>query len=188
MKPWLLNILACPIDKHHPLKVRFFSWETSPEEIQKISSEAGSQSSKKLKSYRILAKQLKDGTISPAAMQAIEDLTGSKDSAKLLTSALESIDRIEQISNKSEDELIRDFIEDLDRIHSFMNLVEVDTGLIVCPKCGRWYPIGSSVETIPELLPDDLREKDRDLAWLEKWRKLVPQNILQEGKPHNLNG
>ena len=69
-----------------------------------------------------------------------------------------------------------------------MNLPEVDAGLLICPECGRWYPIGSSVETIPELLPDDLREKDRDIAWLELWRELVPLSILEEGKPHNLSG
>ena len=29
MKPWLFDILACPIDKHFPLKLYIFSFETS---------------------------------------------------------------------------------------------------------------------------------------------------------------
>ena len=28
MKPWLFDILACPIDKHFPLKLYIFSFET----------------------------------------------------------------------------------------------------------------------------------------------------------------
>jgi uncharacterized protein YbaR (Trm112 family)/SAM-dependent methyltransferase len=37
--------------------------------------------------------------------------------------------------------------------------VEVRSGLLICARCGRWYPIE---EGIPELLPDYLRD-DRDL-------------------------
>ena len=188
MKPWLLNILACPIDKHHPLEARLLSWETSAEELRKIASEAGEPSSHFQKSYKHLSKQLKDGTISPAAMRAVEDMTGSEDSARLLALAKEAMGRLEQILDPSEEELLRDFPEDIDRLYRFLNLVEVDAGLLVCPECDRWYPIGSAVETIPELLPDDLRERDRDLAWLERWREQVPTSVLERGKPFNLSG
>jgi len=44
------------------------------------------------------------------------------------------------------------------------------------------------VETIPEMLPDDLRERERDLKWLEKWRDRVPARVLENGKPFNLSG
>ena len=188
MKPWLLNILACPIDKHHPLEARFFSWETSEEDMRKIASEAGMPSHYFRKSYRHLAKQLLDGTISPAAVRAIEDVTGSRDSAGLLAEAVEAVGRLEQVLDRSEDELLREFPDDLDRLYRFLNLVEVDAGLLVCPECGRWYPVGSAVETIPELLPDDLREEERDLAWLERWRDRVPASVLEGGKPFNLGG
>ncbi|GAH22526.1 unnamed protein product [marine sediment metagenome] len=36
MKPWLLDILACPIDKHFPLDLYIFSYETNEEEFKKI--------------------------------------------------------------------------------------------------------------------------------------------------------
>ena len=34
MKPWLFDILACPIDKSYPLKLYIFSFETKTDEIQ----------------------------------------------------------------------------------------------------------------------------------------------------------
>ena len=33
MKPWLFDILACPIDKHFPLNLYIFSFETETEEF-----------------------------------------------------------------------------------------------------------------------------------------------------------
>ena len=33
MKPWLFDILACPIDKLFPLKLYIFSFETKPKEL-----------------------------------------------------------------------------------------------------------------------------------------------------------
>ena len=62
---------------------------------------------------------------------------------------------------------------------------EVVEGLIVCPKCLRWYPIR---EEIPELLPDELRKQNEDLPFLKKWKDKVPSQIVAEGKPFNLKG
>ena len=188
MKPWLLNILACPIDKHHPLDARFFSWETTEEEMEKIASEAGLPSNHFKKNYKHLAKQLVDGTISPPAIRSVEDSSGSDHSKGLLAIAVDSIARLEQVTDKSEGVLLREYRRDVDALYRFLNLIEVDAGLLVCPECGRWYPIGSAVETIPEMLPDYERDKERDLEWLEKWRDLVPGTVVEEGKPYNLSG
>jgi len=186
MKPWLLNILACPIDKHHPLEARFFSWETIDEDMKKIAGEAGKPSQYLRKNYRHLVRQLRDGTISPSAIHAVEDLTGSDSSGKLLSRAESAVDRLKDELGRTEEDLLRAFAEDVDALYRFLNLIEVNEGLLVCPECGRWYPMGSAVETIPEMLPDDLRERDRDLKWLERWRKLVPKTVLEHGKPYNL--
>jgi len=186
MKPWLLNILACPIDKHHPLDSRFFSWETKPDEMRKIVSEAGVPSPHFKKGYRHVIKQLKDGTISPLAIEMLDDLTGSDDSKALLARAVESIHKIRESLDQTDDELLTNFPAEIDTLYRFFNLIEVDAGLLVCKECGRWYPVGSAVETIPELLPDDLRERERDMAWLKKWRGLVPSEVLEKGKPFNL--
>lgn len=186
MKPWLLNILACPIDKHHPLEAYFFSWETEKDEMRKIASEAGLQSHQFKKNYKHLSKQLVDGTISPVALRNVNDVSGSESSKGLLAIALDALSRLEKSLEMSEMDLLREFPQDIDALYRFLNLIEVDAGLLVCPECHRWYPIGSAVETIPEMLPDDLREKERDLEWLKRWRELVPGKILEEGKPFNL--
>ena len=36
MKPWLCDILACPIDKYFPLELFIFSFETTDDEFKEI--------------------------------------------------------------------------------------------------------------------------------------------------------
>ncbi|TRO51868.1 Trm112 family protein [Candidatus Bathyarchaeota archaeon] len=60
---------------------------------------------------------------------------------------------------------------------------EINEGLIVCPKCSRWYPIR---DEIPEMLPDELRKEGEDLPFLKKWRAKIPEGIVFEGKPFSL--
>ena len=60
---------------------------------------------------------------------------------------------------------------------------EISSGIITCPKCNRWYPI---IDEIPHMLPDELRELNEDLPFLQKWKEKIPANILQDGKPFNL--
>ncbi len=186
MKPWLLNILACPIDKHHPLDAYLFTWETTEEEIRKIASEAGQPTAHFKDRYKQLAKQIMDGTISLPSLKAVVDRSASDDTKSLLTDVVKALDRFGFEEGLSEERLQAEFPEGIDVLYRYLNLVEVEEGLLVCPECGRWYPIGSAVETIPELLPDDLREKERDLGWLEKWREDVPGEVLEGGKPFNL--
>jgi uncharacterized protein YbaR (Trm112 family) len=65
-------------------------------------------------------------------------------------------------------------------LHVFEEIVE---GLIVCPKCLRWYPIR---DEIPEMLPDELRKEAEDLPFLKKWASKTPDNVVAQGKPFNL--
>lgn len=174
MKPWLLNILACPMDKHHPLEAYLYRWETSEAEIEKIAAEAGKPKKELEDKYRILRKQLRDGTISLPAIQAIKDLTESKAAKALLAKTSK------HLQGKPESR------EDLDILYSYMNIPDLGEGLLFCPECGRWYPIGSAVESIPELMPDELRERERDLEWLGKWMGVVPDKIQKSGKPFKL--
>lgn len=60
---------------------------------------------------------------------------------------------------------------------------EVLEGLIICSRCKRYYPVK---EGIPEMLPDELRDRKQDVRFLEKWRDKVPEEILEEGRPFNL--
>ena len=68
-------------------------------------------------------------------------------------------------------------------LHVFEEKEEIVEGLIVCPKCLRWYPIR---DEIPEMLPDELRKEKEDLPFLKKWKEKVPKNILSHGKPFNM--
>jgi uncharacterized protein YbaR (Trm112 family) len=171
LKPWLLNILACPIDKHHPLEAYFFRWETTEADLDRVAAEAGNPKKELEDKYRILKKQLGDGTISPPSISAIKDLTGSKAAASLHVKATKLL------QGKPEKK------EDLDTLYSYMNDLELGEGLLFCPECNRWYPIGSAVEGIPELMPDELREEEKDLEWLAKWKDVAPEGVLSRGKP-----
>jgi uncharacterized protein YbaR (Trm112 family) len=60
---------------------------------------------------------------------------------------------------------------------------EIISGLITCSKCNRWYPI---IDEIPHMLPDELREENEDLQFLEKWKAKIPSKTLKEGKPFSV--
>lgn len=61
---------------------------------------------------------------------------------------------------------------------------EIVTGLLTCGGCSRWYPIQ---DEIPRMLPDDMRDKNRDLQFLSTWKARIPDKILMEGRPFNLS-
>ena len=69
-------------------------------------------------------------------------------------------------------------------LHVFTEEKEIVEGLIICPKCSRWYPIR---DEIPEMLPDELRTFKDELPFLKKWKEKIPKKILTEGKPFNLS-
>ena len=186
LKPWLLNILACPIDKHHPLEAYFYTWETSEEELEKISNDAGTPNTYYTKQYGQLAKQIVDGTISWDSIKEIRDQTDSQQSANLFLSLNKFLKELNGEEERSEEVLLTRYAEGLDVLNRFLNLIEVGEGLIRCSSCGRWDPIGSAAETIPELLPDDLREKERDIEFLKKWEAKLPEEVIVEGKPFSL--
>ena len=68
-------------------------------------------------------------------------------------------------------------------LYVFEEAEEIKEGVIICSKCSRWYPIR---DEIPEMLPDELREKKDDLPFMERWKNEFPKKILEEGKPFNL--
>lgn len=68
-------------------------------------------------------------------------------------------------------------------LYVFEEKDEIVEGIIVCPKCLRWYPIR---DRIPEMLPDELRKKRDEINFLKKWREKIPEKILLNGKPFNL--
>ena len=67
-------------------------------------------------------------------------------------------------------------------LHVFKEKEEISDGLLVCPSCGRWYPI---IDEIPYMLPDELRERKDDLSFMTKWKASFPETALKNGKPFN---
>lgn len=59
----------------------------------------------------------------------------------------------------------------------------IDMGLLYCVKCTRFYPI---IEQIPVMLPDELRDKQKDLEFLQRWRGEIPSNVLHNAMPWHL--
>jgi uncharacterized protein YbaR (Trm112 family) len=59
----------------------------------------------------------------------------------------------------------------------------IEMGLLYCIKCTRFYPI---IEQIPVMLPDELRDREKDLEFLQRWRDDIPTNILQNAMPWHL--
>lgn len=57
------------------------------------------------------------------------------------------------------------------------NTIDIDEGLLLCNKCNHWFPIRKS---IPELLPDHLRNWEEDLAFLKGWRQKLPEDTFNE--------
>lgn len=60
---------------------------------------------------------------------------------------------------------------------------EIEEGVLYCPECSRFYPI---VNTIPVMLPDELRKKGEELAFLEGWKDHLPDKIVNKAKPWHI--
>jgi uncharacterized protein YbaR (Trm112 family) len=56
-------------------------------------------------------------------------------------------------------------------------------GALYCAKCSHFYPI---IDEIPIMLPDELRNKDKDIKFLERWKDKLPGKIINDGKPWHL--
>jgi len=83
----------------------------------------------------------------------------------------------------------------IDKYHP-LELIEIDTaedktinenvikeGVLFCSQCSRFYPI---IEEIPVMLPDELRDKEKDIQFLQKWHEKIPSKIIKNGHPWHL--
>ncbi len=63
---------------------------------------------------------------------------------------------------------------------------EITEGVLFCRQCNRWYPI---IDGIPHMLPDYLREKEKEkeLDFLSKHKSELPEKIVKKGLPYNLS-
>jgi uncharacterized protein len=59
----------------------------------------------------------------------------------------------------------------------------IEEGLLLCRTCLRFYPI---TEEIPIILPDELRDKKKDMEFLRTWNGSIPNDLLKNLKPWTL--
>ena len=61
--------------------------------------------------------------------------------------------------------------------------IVIEEGILFCNHCFRFYPI---VEEIPIILPDEIRDKNKDLELLKKWSNSLPEKVVKKALPWHL--
>jgi uncharacterized protein YbaR (Trm112 family) len=136
----------------------------------------------KIVSEKVQSTQTIDDVTSSSAARVLEQIR-----SKATENLAKTTKQIGTTGRKSEandqKKTLQGILPDLHLLNWYFFLTEIDEALISCKKCQRWYPV---IETIPHMLPDDLRNTDEDIAFLKKWSSKIPANILSEGKPFNV--
>ncbi len=207
MKPWLFDILACPIDKSFPLKLYIFSFETKDEEFQAFIDIYKKRDLTFIKEQKVIEVSqerdflfVKDNvTIEKSPLKSylgliissINELDNIFDKTKnTYSKKCFSIIKIE-IKQKIVDFLKNFNLNDIENIFPelyFLNKIKVETeiesGLLFCDKCNRWYPI---IDTIPQMLPDQFRDKKKEIEFLKIIKNLLDEEFFNQNlKPFNL--
>jgi uncharacterized protein YbaR (Trm112 family) len=209
MKPWLCDILACPIDKYFPLELFIFSFETTDDEFKEILTIYEERDVDRIKDENIIEIQEEKGII-----YLQDDIVIEKSAVdNYLNSIISSIEEVENLHDNTtfefskrcfnilKDELknkvvmfadisINNF-EKIDSIFPelyFLNKIktetEIKTGLLFCEECKRWYPI---IDTIPQMLPDEYRDEKADIEFLKTNKDLLDSTFFKQNlKPYNL--
>ncbi|MFX0187072.1 MAG: Trm112 family protein [Candidatus Hodarchaeota archaeon] len=207
MKPWLFDILACPMDKHFPLKLYIFSFETKPDEFQSFFNIYQERDLDLIKSQKIVEISKTSGKLYIKDNIIIENNT-VKTYFKLIISSIDELTNIivkstydiaqkcfliilteikDKILGFSQDihlEKIEELLPELYFINKIKIDTEIESGLLFCEKCNRWFPI---IETIPQMLPDEYRDKEKDIQFLKTNKNLLDDEFLkQDLKPFNI--
>ena len=207
MKLWLFDILACPIDKNFPLKLFIFSYETSNEKIRSILEIPKNSNTNKLKSENVVIISHENGKVSVQddlilektplvsylnlikssveELENIQDLSGIESSKMLLEKIRTDIytklkKRISDLPKNDLDEILPELV----MINKFKFEIEIETGILFCPECKRWYPI---IDTIPQMLPDEYRDEQAEIEFLKTNKNLLHKEFFQQDlKPFNI--
>lgn len=208
MKPWLFDIIACPIDKHFPLDLKIFSFENDNTFFSEILEEYKEKNIEFLKKKNLISSTQKDKELfikdniiikqtplseylgqilrSIDELQNFTDNSNSQNSQKCLDVLLNEVKkRVSEFQNSNqESNTIDNIIPELVLLNRYKIETEINTGLIYCQECNRWFPI---VDSIPQMLPDEYRERKKDLEFLENNKNLLDQEFLkQDLKPFKI--
>lgn len=208
MKPWLSDILACPIDKYYPLELLILKWETNISEIEeflkiyKIRDEKLINNEELIKFSEtenhikirdsIALKSKKSVDYLNAINSSIQELNNINNLTKepaidkcidlLKTSVKRKIEStINQISNEDKKEKIKEIMNSILPELYLINKFKIDTEIeegILF--CSKCNRWYPIVETIPQMLPDKYRNENEDIAFLNKWKQILEQiNFFQ---------
>jgi len=207
MRPWLCDILACPIDKFFPLELIIFSFETDENvfkdilnaydkrDIISIKKEKVIEIEQKneellLKDEIVIEKSKLDNYIEVINSSVKEvDNISDKSSSELSKRCIHIIQndikqKINAFSNNLMNEYIDAILPELYLLNKFKTEIEIETGLLFCSQCKRWFPI---IETIPQMLPDEYRDEEADMLFLKTNKDLLDNAFFKQNlKPFNL--
>ncbi|MBD3254448.1 MAG: hypothetical protein GF383_05110 [Candidatus Lokiarchaeota archaeon] len=207
MKPWLFDIIACPIDKHYPLKLFIFSYESSEKDFESFYNLFKKREIDALPiedTIHIHTKKkdifVKDNVVIEEKpikiylklmIESIEELVhfedrSSSDYSKSVINLLIS-DVKEKLTNflkKTDIQDLTSVLPELFLVNTFKVDVEIESGVLYCEECHRWFPI---IDTIPQMLPDKYRDKDAELQFLKTNKNLLDEKFFKQNlKPFNI--
>jgi len=207
MKPWLCDILACPIDKFFPLDLYIFSFETTEDEFKEIIKVYEKRDINRIKDENIIQIQEDKGDL-----YLKDDIVIERSSIEVyLNSIMSSANEVDRLHDKSSIKLskqcfriirqditdklviffenrkfekIENILPELYLINKIKTETEIKTGLLFCEECKRWYPI---IETIPQMLPDEYRDEKAEIQFLRTNKDLLDSAFFKQNlKPFNL--
>ncbi len=209
MKSGLLTLLACPICKHYPLRLKIFEWETKQDKFKQLLEVYTTKNIEILRNetnVKIIKSngeiKIKDNIVRyeknlndyiDELKEIHEDLLAIQDVSKILSNEILKIIK-EEFFVKLEDFKKEDTAERQEQKFEQFKLyiyianwylfnAEINEGIMTCDKCQRWFPI---IETIPQMLPDEVRKEKKDVPFLQKWKDDIEDWVLFKGKPFNL--
>jgi len=207
MRPWLCDILACPIDKFFPLELIIFSFETDENIFKEILEtydkrdiisikkenivEIEQKNEELLLKDEIVIEKSKFGIYINAIISSVKEVDNisDKSSSELSKRCIHIIQndikqKLKAFSNNLTNEYIDTILPELYLLNKFKTEIEIETGLLFCSQCKRWFPI---IETIPQMLPDEYRDEEADILFLKTNKDLLDNAFFKQNlKPFNL--
>ncbi|NVM03960.1 MAG: hypothetical protein HWN67_16630 [Candidatus Helarchaeota archaeon] len=209
MKSGLLSLLACPICKYYPLQLKIFKWETDSDKFNQLESIIAEKNTEQLnkdiqikvskieneirvkdnisRSEKPISDYLKGLNNIYDDILAIEDNSNTKSNEILDLIKKELFNKIIEYKNEKN---IKDLTKIFEQIKFNIHLLnwylfyaEIEEGIMICEKCNRWFPI---IETIPQMLPDEIRKEKPEKEFLKKWKDNIKEEVLLEAIPFNL--
>lgn len=207
MKPWLCDILACPIDKFFPLDLFIFSFETSEERFKEIISVYENRDINQILDEKIIEIQEEQGTLylkddivieksvidvylnsiisSVNEVEHLHDKSSNKLSKQCFSIITQDLKKkLVQFTEKKDLEKIEEIFPELYLLNKIKTEIEIKSGLLFCEECKRWYPV---IETIPQMLPDDYRDEKTEIEFLKTNKDLLDFTFFKQNlKPFNI--